>query len=302
MIPATGSNHLARHSRTPNFGSSLHSELIRLRYQRPTWVLISFVFLLLGLVMFFFTADAKVGADLSVSPLRGIDQMLPALQFLFAAGAGVVLLTSGSRLVATEYTLGTIRVILGRGTSRYDLVLTKLVACLLLGAGLLLSYVVLCAGGLALVTLHLTGSVGALSRISPPGWHQLGSAVLSAALSVMSCSVVGVTIGAVTRSLTSGMVLSVLFFPLDNALALVMKALHHLDHLAVWRILSAFLLGPTLNSLPTRLTGQSLPSSTVLPTPILHFSAWGEAAVITGWCLVLVALALLSSVRRDVVS
>ncbi|MHB8323723.1 MAG: ABC transporter permease [Candidatus Dormibacteria bacterium] len=302
MIQSSAQDNAAHKSAVASFRSALRAELMKLRYQRPTWVLIGFALLLLGLVMFSLAADSQIGSDLRRSPVLGLDQMLPGLQFVFAAGAGVVLLTSGSRLMAMEYTLGTIRVILARGTGRTQLVLAKLVACLLLGTGLLLAYIALSAAGMILVTLRLTGSLEAAARLPPSGWHQLALAVAAGAMSVLSCSVVGVTMGAVTRSLTGGMVLSVLFFPLDNALALVLRGLHHLDHLGVWRTLSAFLLGPSLNRLPALLTGQAAPGPPALPTPMFAMSAGEVVAVIAGWCLVLVALALLSSVRPDVLA
>lgn len=302
MIQDSAQGNAVSVTAAASFRSALRAELIKLRHQRPTWVLMGFVLLLLGLVMFSMAADSQIGTDLRHTPLLGLDQMLPGLQFVFAAGAGVVLLTSGSRLMAMEYSLGTIRVILGRGTGRVQLVLAKLVACLLLGAGLLLAYIGLCATGMTLITLHLTGSLEAASRLPLAGWHQLALTVAAGAMSAVSCCVVGITMGALTRSLTGGMALSVLFFPLDNALDLVLRGLHHLDRLEVWRTLSAFSLGPSLNLLPTALTGQTIPGSTVLPTPMLTLAAGGVIAVIGGWCLGLVALALWSAVARDVLS
>ncbi len=287
---------------TPTFANALRAEVLKLRSHRPTFVLAGFVLLLLGLVLFALAQDVVIRSDLPSRPLAALDQVLPPVQFVFAAGAGVVLLTSSSRLVGMEYALGTIRVVLGRGTTRSQLVLAKLAVGLLFGGLLLVAYACLTALGLTLLTVHLAGSTAPIGALPAAGWRQLGLAVLSCAASVVSCTAVGVGLGAITRSLTGGMVLSILFFPLDNALALVLRAAYHLDHLGVWRSVSALLLGPTLNRLPGLLTGQAAASGAVLPTPMVTLAGGGALAVVAGWFLVLLATALVVSARRDVLA
>lgn len=282
--------------------NALSAELLKLRRQRPTWVLATFVLLLLGLAMLAYSQDAVVGADLPSRPLSALNEMLPTTEFLFAAGAGVIMLTSGSRMVGMEYALGTIRVILGRGTGRARLVLAKLLAALILGIGLLLVYSLLAALGLAVVTLHLSGSLAPIQRLPAAGWRELGLGAGSGAVSATAGAAVGVTMAAASRSLTGGMVLSILFFPLDNALALVLRALYALDHLSLWRDLSLCLLGPTLNRLPGQLMGGPMRVSSALPIPMLPLGAAQSLGVVALWVAALVGLALLLSVRRDVLA
>ena len=287
---------------TPTFANALRAEILKLRSHRPTWVLAGFVLVLLGLVLFALSQDTVIQSELPSRPLAALDQALPAVQFVFAAGVGVVLLTSSSRLVGMEYALGTIRVVLGRGTTRSQLVLAKLAAALLLGSLLLVVYAFLTVVGLTLLTVHLAGSTAPIGVMPSAGWRQLGLAVLSCAASVVSCAAVGVGVGAATRSLTGGMVLSILFFPLDNALALVLRAAYHLDQLSVLRSVSGLLLGPTLNRLPGLLTGQAAASGAVLPTPMVPLTGGESLGVVAGWFLVLLATALAVSARRDVLA
>lgn len=282
--------------------NALSAELLKLRRQRPTWVLATFVLLLLGLTMLAFSQDALVRADLPSKPLAALHEMLPTTEFLFAAGAGVIMLTSGSRLVGMEYALGTIRVILGRGTGRSQLVLAKLLAALILGLVLLCAYSVVAALGLAVVTLHLAGSLAPIRQLPVAGWRELGLEAGIGAVSAAAGAAVGVTMAAASRSLTGGMVLSILFFPLDNALALILRALYALDHLPLWRDLSLGLLGPTLNRLPGQLMGTPTPVSSALPIPMLPLGVAQSLGVVAIWIAVLVGLALLLSVRRDVLA
>ena len=283
-------------------GPAVFAELSKLRRQRPTWLLAGIVYLLLGLVLFAFAQDPLVASDVGHRPLAALEQMLPAIQFVFTAGVGLVMLTTGSRLVGIEYSLGTIRIILGRGAGRAQLVLAKLLATLLVGSTLLVGYCLLASVGLTLVTLHLTGSLTPMARLPAAGWRDLGLGVASCAISAAACAAVGVGLAAATRSLTAGMVLSILFFPLDNAMALAFRGLFQLDKLHLWQVLSAALLGPTLNRLPQALVGHGGTVSQALPQPMLQLPQLAALGVVAAWVLGLTALAVLTSVRGDILA
>jgi ABC-type transport system involved in multi-copper enzyme maturation permease subunit len=280
--------------------AAVFAELAKLRRQRPTWILAGAVYLLLGLVLFALTQDPLVASTIGQRPLTALEQMLPSVQFVFSAGVGLIMLTTGSRLVGIEYSLGTIRIIVGRGTGRAQLVLAKLLATLLTGAGLLLGYCLLASLGLSLIALHFTGSLAPMGRLPMVGWRDLVLAVASCAISATACAAVGVGLAAATRSLTAGIVLSILFFPLDNALALAFRGLFQLNHLHLWQALSAALLGPTLNRLPEVLAGQGAAVSQALPQPLLQLPQLAALGVVAAWTVGLLALALLTSVRGDI--
>jgi hypothetical protein len=301
VIPVPATSPEAPPARA-GLGPAVVAELSKLRLQRPTWLLAGIVYLLLGLVLFAFTQDPLVASDLGHRPLAALEQMLPAVQFAFTAGVGLVMLTTGSRLVGIEYSLGTIRIIVGRGTGRAQLVLAQLLATLLVGLALLVGYSLLTSAGLGLVTLHLTGSLAPMGKPPVAGWRDLGLGVASCAISTTACAAVGVGLAAATRSLTAAMVLSILFFPLDNALALAFRGLFQLDRLHLWQVLSAALLGPTLNRLPQALVGHGGTVSQALPQPLLQLPQMAALGVVAAWTVGLVLLAVLISVRGDILA
>src|SRR5262249_59351907 len=101
-----------------------------------------------GLAVFFFaviggalpTAD-NIRHTLEKTPSSFMFSMYDAYLAIFDVGSGIFLLVVSARLVGMEYSGGTIRVLLARGTGRVRLLLAKLTALVLLGLVLLAGFV-----------------------------------------------------------------------------------------------------------------------------------------------------------------
>lgn len=284
------------------FAAAFGAELMKLRRQRPTWVLVAVGVLLLGLAMLLLAADPAVAFARHSLWASSVYQLLLVVQLMFAAGSGLILLTTTSRLVGMEYSLGTIRVILARGTGRIQLLLAKLASALVLALMLLIGYWLLVAIGTAILVLHQAGSLTPLTELQGVVWVNLGQALLSCAISAGACAVVGVTISTLARSVTGGMLVSVVFFPIDNALVLILIQLHRIAVPGPWVWVSGFLLGPSLNHLPTLLTSGREVSAGALPAPIVHFSLAVTLLVVLCWLVTLTLLAAVAVARRDVLA
>jgi ABC-2 type transport system permease protein len=286
----------------PTFSGALRGELSKLRRNRPTWVITSLGVLLLALIMLLYATNPLWQSTFRNHTLTGFYDILRTLQFFFATGAGIALLLTGARLMAMEYDLGTIRVLLSRGTGRQQLLFAKIVALALYALLLLVGFALLSVIGTAAVMQHQTGSFSSLSGLPLVAWENTGLAVLADAVSAFSCVLLSVAMAALLRSVAGGMVLAVLFFPIDNGLSVALGRLTVLTKAHVWADASAFLYGPSLNHLPQLLLVHEKPMASSLPIPSVTTSLLETLVVIAAWWLILLCAAMASLSRHDVLS
>lgn len=204
-----------------------------------------------------------------------------------AAAVGVVVLAVSARLVALEYQQGTIRVVLARGVGRLQLLLAKLAVVGLVALPVLAALAL--AGVVDVV-------VGLHQHPATVDWQDVSLAALTVALSAVVCGVLGAAAGAVGRSMTFAMAVAAGFFPTDNGLGYVLPLLNNATQERVWADLSTYLLGPTLNHLPSVLMGR--PAGELVP-PQLPVDATHSLLVIAGYVGVFIAAAALVNWRRD---
>ncbi|MGA2871980.1 MAG: ABC transporter permease subunit [Candidatus Dormibacteria bacterium] len=296
--PALASLHWAR----PRFGGAVRGELLKLRRQRPTLVMTTLGVLFLAVVMLVYATNPTLQAQLVHHPLSGFYGILSPLQLFFTMGAGIAILLTASRLLGMEYDLGTIRVLLGRGTGRWQMLFAKLVAVAIYALVLLVGFTLLAAVGTLVVVQHQTGSVGLLEQLPGVAWGNLGLALLACAISEFSCILLALAMASLLRSVTGGMLLAVLFFPVDNGLAVALPQMQHVTGAAGWAEATAFLYGPSLNRLPGLLQLHRPQLYAGLATPAVHTSLPETLAVVGAWWLLLLALSALSLSRHDVLS
>jgi ABC-type transport system involved in multi-copper enzyme maturation permease subunit len=286
----------------PTFRGALRGELYKLRRNRPTAVITILGLLFLTLIMLLFASEPQYQQSLTAQPLAGFYSLLHPLQIFFVAGAGVTLLLTGSRLLGMEYDLGTIRVLFSRGTGRQQFLAAKITALCIYAVLLLAGITVLSAIGTVAVVQHQTGSLSALQGLPAAAWENVGLAILSCAISEFSCIVLAVAMTALLRSVTAGMLLAMLFFPIDNGLSTALSQLTTITKSNLWKDVTAFLYGPNLNHLPTLLqVHQSAPVNT-LTTPAVPTSLAETVIVIVAWWVVLLTLSMVSLARHDVLS
>lgn len=280
----------------PTLGNALSAELLKLRRQRSTWVFSGLGVLALVVVLLVGSTSQSVHQGLLHHPQVELDQWLGVLEGVFAAGAGIALLVLGSRLMGMEFGLGTMRIVLGRGTGRGTLLAAKLLAMALLGLGFLIGYALLAALGTALAVGHQTGSLTLISHPPPGVLHHALVAVLAAAISVVACVVVAVAAATLTRSLSAATAVALVFFPVDNALVVILTLVQRATRISALPHVTAFLLGPTLNHLPVLLKVETLAPFAI---PSVHVGLTQSLLVVAGWAVGLVGLAAFSLRRRD---
>jgi ABC-2 type transport system permease protein len=207
---------------------------------------------------------------------------------MFAAAVlGVVVLAVSARLVAEEYQQGTVRVLLARGVGRLRLLAAKLAAVAVVALPVL---AVLALAGAVDVTVELRGQPASVA------WGDVWPSSLVVVLSAGVGAVIGAAAGAVGRSMTFAMAVAAGFFPVDNALGYVLPLLQNATQERVWGDLSAYLLGPTLNHLPSVLMCRR--AAELIP-PQQPVDATHSLLVVGGYVAVLATAAALLTWRRD---
>lgn len=284
-----------------SFAGTVGAELQKVLRQRLTWVL-----LVLGLAgyvgtMLLITLGTNLPAQMGVAPARVIGVMQNIVYIVFTVGSGIFLLLTSARLVGMEYSQGTLRILVGRGTGRLSLLVAKMIALFTLGVALLAGCVVVSGIWVALAAQRWTGSLSALTQDGSSTARNLGLALALALLSIACAIIIGTTAATVGRSVAFGVGAAMGLFPADNFGTLILTLVGQATHQKFWLDVVTYLFGPNLNVLPG-LVLTNLPRMVVLPAPVVPVSLTHSLLVIGAWAVGLLVLELGLTWRRDVVA
>jgi ABC-type transport system involved in multi-copper enzyme maturation permease subunit len=283
--------------RRPSFFGAFRGEVLKLSRQRSLWALLIGGTLLLLFVSLAIFGNDSLKQQYQASPEHFFINTLGVLGTLFDFGAGIVLLISSSRLFGMEYSAGTIRVLLARGLGRIELYFAKLAALLLLGIVLFTGFSVIAAGMLEVAIHSWTG--GGLGPLDSVDQQYLNVILILAGLSVGITILLGSAAAIVGRSLAFGVGVAMGFFPADNFGTLILYIIQRITKLDVFTNLTAYLLGPNLNVLPS-LLDPSLHLRPSFAAPFVTVSTGHAEAVIAVYAAVFLVGALVLVKRRDV--
>lgn len=245
------------HRAKPSFVGLVGGELFKIRRQSSTWITLIVLICLTFVPYLVALSLDRVANSLNLSPDSFLGAWLGENMFLLRAASGFILIIMTARLIGQEYNLGTIRILLARGVGRVQLLLAKLTAMAIWAIFILLISLilnVLLTGALVLIK---TSSLNAFNSITSTTWHDLAIYVGTVAISMGVSILLASALSVLGRSMAFGMSLSLVWFPLDNIMAGVLALISALTHNTAWQNLSAYLLGPNLNSMFLAITGKS---------------------------------------------
>lgn len=283
------------------FSGTVRAEVQKILGQRSTPVLL--VIGVVGFVatMLLLTLGTQVSKEMAVQPVAALGLFQDTLYLLFSVGSGIFLLLGSARLVGMEYSQGTLRILLARGTGRVQLLVAKLIALFSLGVVLLAGYVLVSAVWIGLATLHWTGSLSALTAGGPGTARDLGLGLVLALLSMACGIVIGSTTATLGRSVAFGVGAAMGLFPADNFGTVILQVISQLTHQKFWAGLTAYLLGPNLNVLPgLAITNRHV--QTALISPAVKVTLGHTLLVIGVWTVGLLVVELVLTWRRDVLA
>jgi ABC-2 type transport system permease protein len=283
------------------FGGTVRAEIQKIVRLRSTQVLLCIGVLGFVGVMLLLTLGTTLSKTMVHAPLQGVGIFQDVLYLLFTVGAGIFLLLTSAVLVGMEYSQGTLRILLARGTGRLSLLGAKLLALLGVGVALLAGFTVASLVWIGLVTVHWTGSLSALTGTGSEAAKHLGLGLLLGLLSVFCAVVIGSTMATLGRSIAFGVGAAMVLFPADNFGAVILGLVSQLTNEKFWGDVTAYLFGPNLNALPgLAITGLRMPH--VLPQPSVAVSLTHALAVVGVWAIGLLVLEMVLTWRRDVLA
>jgi len=192
--------------------------------------------------------------------------------------SGIAALVLAAHVIGLEYQHGTIRILLGRGVGRLQLLGAKMAALTLvllglLGWGLLIQLAF--AWGLV---VGLAGDAAPWRRLGDDYWVSVRYYLLCVLISLGVTLLLAVAATVVGRSLAFGLAVGLSWFAVDNLASIPLTLGYQFTHSDLWLKMSGFLLGPLLNRLPDYIappwhaTAQT-PTGSVTVTS--HFSGFG---------------------------
>lgn len=306
--------HMAERDTTSSFLSLLQAELFKVGHLRITWVLMGvYTVIVIGLQLVL-ASGPNNAAQLRSDPLGSFYNIMEGDFSIVRILSGIVLLVLAAHVIGLEYQLGTIRILLGRGIGRLQLLGAKvaslaLVALVVMTFGLLIELVF----GWAIVAAN-AGSGTPWRMLGAEFWADVRFYALCVLINAGVTLLLGVAVSAVGRSLSFGLAVGLSWFAVDNLANIPLTLLFQVTHSDFWRNLSGFLLGPLLNRLPDYIappyhTIAHGPRGPVVVShavsgfgiqPLVSVTGGDALAVILAYALVFTAAAVVVTWRRDV--
>jgi ABC-2 type transport system permease protein len=284
----------------PRFFGAFRGETIKVTRQLSFWLMLVGAFVLLAIITLAVTSAQNIQDQLKADPTATVYGLRDVFGTVFQIGSGIFLLIVGSRLIAMEYSSGTIRILYARGMGRLQLLLAKMLTLAVIGVALLAGYAVLVGGIMAALIYLWTGGLSPVQHISNEFWSDLGRWALVQGMSMVVVILMAVAAAGIGRSLAFAMAASLAFFPIDNFMTIILllgaRVTKH-DH--PWLDISQYLLGPNLNVV-LNLLEPGHHARAAFAVPLVHVDATHALVVIGVFAAAFAAIAALRAARPDV--
>jgi ABC-2 type transport system permease protein len=240
----------AASARRASFGGLIRGELRKMAHMRIAWTLFAlFTLFVVGSQVILVAAPDTKSQLVSNTP-GAFSNLVSGDLSILRVFTGIVALVLAAHVIGLEYQQGTIRILLGRGVGRLQLLSVKVTALALALLGVL-------GWGLLIELIFGWGLIAGLASDAAP-WRQLGadfgisvrSYLLCVLISLGVTLLLGVAAAVVGRSLAFGLAVGLSWFAVDNLASIPLTLGYQFTHSDLWLKASGFLLGPLLNRLP----------------------------------------------------
>jgi len=208
--------------RRPSFFGAVRAEAIKVSHQLSFWLMLVAGFVLLGITVAAFSTIGNLPDTARTDPSGFARQMFDVYGTIFQIGSGIVLLIVGSRLIAMEYSSGTVRIAYARGIGRLQLLLAKMVLLAIIGVGLLVGWLLVAGSIVAALYANWTGGLAGLDKLDTGLQQDFGYWLLAQGISMGVVILLAAAMAGLGRSLAFAMAASLAFFPVDNFLVGIM--------------------------------------------------------------------------------
>jgi ABC-type transport system involved in multi-copper enzyme maturation permease subunit len=298
----------------PKFLGVLSGELFKLSRQRTTWITMGVVVVMLLLPWLGSMALRNASAQIAQAPLLSLIRNYSGnLSWLRVwSGFGLTIITA--QCIGLDYQQGTIRIVLGRGVERLQLLGAKLltialVGAAILGAGLLINTIF----GALYYQIEM-GNLNAFHATTPTFWADIRIDILTVVISMVATILLTTAATVLGRSVAFGMTVGLSFFAADNIGTVIMLLINRITGSDFWLNITGYFLGPNLNTLSTTwiqpipiLVSTDRGTGTIQGAfytfgspPLVNYDLTHVLTVIAVYSLVFAATAIGLTWRRDV--
>ena len=286
--------------RRPSFFGAVRGEAIKVSRQLSFWLMLVAGFVLLGITVVGINTIGNLPETARTDPSTFVRQLFDVYGTIFQVGSGIVLLIVGSRLIAMEYSSGTIRIAYARGVGRLQMLLAKLVLLAVIGIGLLVGYLIVAGGIVVGLYANWTGGLAGLNTLDAGVRADFGYWLLVQGMSMGVVILLAAAAAGLGRSLAFAMAASLAFFPVDNFLVGIMAlAARATRHDSPWTNITEYLLGPNLNVVLNAIEPDHQGRFAFAP-PLNPVDGRHALLVIGAWALLFAVIAIGRAVRPDV--
>ena len=298
VMTSTSVGRTSLHTATPSFFGLVRGELFKIRKQWTTWIMLGLLVCVMALPNLVLMSVSQLKTRITTAPLdvlyriTGID--LPIIRIFL----GFFLLILTARVFGLEYQLGTIRIILGRGVGRLQLLSAKLLAVVLVALAVLVGALVYEGLWSVILFLSFAGNLSVLSAATPTFWSDTGMFLVTVLISMGATILLAMAVTTIGRSLSFGLSFALSWFAVDNFGVVIMTLAFRLTGNDFWQNVTAYFLGPNLNLMQQVIVG-SHPSPVGI-TPLVTVDGTHTLVVALVYSLIFAVTAVVLTRQRDV--
>ncbi len=297
-VAVTTAGHSRLHTATPSFFGLVRGELFKIGKQWTTWIMLVLLLGVMGLPNLVLMTVPAVKTNIADHPLAvlyrltGID--LPVMRIFL----GFFLLILTARVFGLEYQLGTIRILLGRGVGRLQLLSAKLLAVVLVALAVFVGALIYESLWSVVLFLALAGNLNILNAATSTFWSDTGMFIVTVLISMGATILLAIAVTTVGRSLSFGLSAALSWFAIDNFGVIIMTLAFKLTGNDFWQNVTAYFLGPNLNIMQEVVVG-SHPSAVGIP-PLVTVDGTHTLVVALVYSVIFAVVAVALTWKRDV--
>lgn len=313
-LTPTAARSMATSNARPSFLGLLRGELFKIARLRITWIMtLVFTVFIVGSQLIL-VSGPNTKSQLQGDSLGSFYTLMEGDLSFLRIFSGIFLLILTAHVIGLEYQHGTIRILLGRGVGRLQLLGAKMLALTLVVLSVLVVELLIeLVFGWGIV-VSLAGNSHPWSVLGSEFWVDVRYYLLYVLLNAGVTLLLGVAASVVGRSLAFGLTVGLCWFAVDNLASIPLNMVYQLTHSHFWLDISSFLLGPLLNRLPDYIAP---PYHVTLPgphgaitiaksvsgfgvLPLVSVSGGHALAVIFAYAAIFAAVAIVLMWRREV--
>ncbi len=287
-------------SSTPSFLGIIRGELFKISRMWLTWIMLVLLLGATTLPYLLLAATPSRRETLVQTPLIFLyDQMNVSLA-ISRIFIGFFLIILTAYVIGQEFQFGTVRILLARGLGRVQLLLAKFCAILLVALALIIISILLHALLAYGVIAFLAGNLNALHSLTPTFWSNTWLYIVTVLISMGVTILMAAALSMLCRSLALGLSLSIAFFAVDNIGVLFLRLAYNLTHNQFWLNVTAYVLGPNINTMPEVLLPASTHPHSIGIPPLVPVDGPHTLWVALTYSLIFAVVALVLTWKRDV--